>query len=222
MHISQTIQGLDRSGHKLQIGIAEETHRLQSCLRRGFIIHHIELAWSQLQLAEHHTRTNRHLLACIPETQVATHEGIGHLFRKLLFEVDVDVADIPLSLGFRFDAIYHRESHVHLARHIHRVGKIGSVTVLIEIIALIAEKSGQSLALLLQLRDIERTALPDKCLRHGGIDELLAMLREIEISHGIQAPEMPHIYLISHLRLLRITLGLHLIIYPAIEIAVFI
>ena len=87
---------------------------------------------------------------------------------------------------------------------------------------MISEKSGQSLALLLQLRDIERTALPDKCLRHGGIDELLAMLREIEISHRVQAPEMPHIYLISHLRLLRIALGLHLIIYPAIEVAIFI
>ena len=87
---------------------------------------------------------------------------------------------------------------------------------------MIAEKSGQSLTLLLQLRDIERTALPDKCLRHGGIDELLAMLREIEISHRVQTPEMPHIYLISHLRLLRIALGLHLIIYPAIEVAIFI
>ena len=87
---------------------------------------------------------------------------------------------------------------------------------------MITEKSGQSLALLLQFRDIERTSFSDNRLRHGGIDELPAMLREIEINHGIQAPEMAHINLISHLCLLRIALGLHLIIHLSIEIAVFI
>ena len=87
---------------------------------------------------------------------------------------------------------------------------------------MIAEKSGQSLALLLQFRDIERTTLSDKRLLHGRVDELLAMIRKIEISHGIQAPEMAHINLISHLCLLRIALGLHIIIHLSIEIAVFI
>ena len=84
---------------------------------------------------------------------------------------------------------------------------------------MVAEKTGKSLTLLLQIGDIERASLSDDGLRHRRIDELLAMLREVEISHGIQSPQMSHIHFISHLGFLRIALGEHFVIYLAIEIA---
>ena len=84
---------------------------------------------------------------------------------------------------------------------------------------MVAEKTGKSLTLLLQIGDIEWASLSDNGLRHRRIDELLAMFREIEISHGIQSPQMSHIHFISHLGFLRILLGKHFVIYLAIEIA---
>ena len=219
LHISQTVQNLSASRHKLQVGITEESHRLQSCLSRIFIIHHIKFSWSELQLPEHHSGTNRHLLTRISETQITAHKAIGHLLHELLLEVDVDIADIPLSGCFRLNAVHHRQTEVHLARRIHGICKIRSIAILIEVIAMVAEKTGESLTLLLQIGNIKRTSLSDDSLRHRRIDELLAMFREIEISHGIQSPQMSHIHLISHLGFLRIALGEHFVIYLAIEIA---
>ena len=219
LHISQAVQNLSAPRHKLQVGITEESHRLQSCLSRIFIIHHIKFSWSELQFPEHHSGTNRHLLACISETQIAAHKAIGHLLHELLLEVDVDIADIPLAGCFRLYAVHHRQTEVHLAGRIHGICKIRSIAILIEVIAMVTEKAGESLTLLLQIGDIERASLSDDGLRHRRIDELLAMFREIEISHGIQSPQMSHIHLISHLGFLRIALGDHFVIYLAIEIA---
>ena len=48
LHISQAVQNLSAPRHKLQVGITEESHRLQSSLSRIFIIHHIKFSWSEL------------------------------------------------------------------------------------------------------------------------------------------------------------------------------
>ena len=147
------------------------------------MIHHIQATWSKFQLSEHHACTNRHLLAGILETQVSTHKGIGHLLHHLMTEVDIDIADIPLALNLRSDAISHHQAQVHLARNIHRIGKIRGIAILVIIKSIVAEKTGEALTLQLQLGDIEGTALLDECRFASGINQLLAIDRKVEITH---------------------------------------
>ena len=134
----------------------------------------------------------------------------------------MNLSDIPLSGSLIVYAVCHHQPQLHLTGHIHGIGKIRSITVLIEIIAPVAEETGDTLTFRFHVGDIERTPLPDERLVHGGIYELPALGREVEISHRIECPEMAEVYMIGNLRLLRIALCQHIISHLTVKIAIFI
>ena len=156
------------------------------------------------------------------ETQIAAHKGILQLLHILLSEINLNLSDIPLAGSPIVHAVCHHQPQLHLAGHIHGIGKIRSITVLIEIIAPVAEQTGDTLTFRFHVGDIERTPLPYERLVHGSIYKLLALGWEVEISHRIKRPEMTEVYLIGNLRLLRIALCQHIISHLTVKIAIFI
>ena len=221
-YIAQTVEGLHRTGGKLDAGIAEESHLLESGLGTFLGTNPIQFAGTQAQALQNDTRTYRHLSSVIMETQIAAYKGILQLLHILLSEINMNLSDIPLSGSLIIHAVCHHQPQLYLAGHIHGIGKIRSITVLIEIIAPVAEETGDTLTFRFHVGDIERTPLPDERLVHGGIYELPALGREVEISHRIECPKMAEVYMIGNLRLLRIALCQHIISHLTIKIAIFI
>ena len=221
-YIAQTVEGLHRTGGKLDAGIAEESHLLESGLGTFLGTNPIQFAGTQTQTLQNDARTYRHLSSVIVETQIAAYKGILQLFHILLSEINMNLSDIPLSGSLIIHAVCHHQPQLHLTGHIHGIGKIRSITVLIEIIAPVAEETGNTLTFRFHVGDIERTPLPDERLVHGGIYEFLALGREVEIRHRIERPEMAEVYMIGNLRLLRIALCQHIISHLTIKIAIFI
>ena len=221
-YIAQTVKGLHRTGSKLDAGIAEESHLLKSGLGTFLCTYPIQFTGTQAQTLQNDARTYRHLSSIIMETQIAAHKGILQLLHILLSEINMNLSDIPLSGSLIVYAVCHHQPQLHLAGHIHGIGKIRSITVLIEIIAPVAEETGDTLTFRFHVGDIERTPLPDERLVHGGIYELPALGREVEISHRIERPEMAEVYMIGNLRLLWIALCQHIISHLTIKIAIFI
>ena len=134
----------------------------------------------------------------------------------------MNLSDIPLSGSLIIHAVCHHQPQLHLTGPIHGIGKIRSITVLIEIIAPIAEQTGDTLAFRFHVGDIERTPRPYERLGHGSIYQLLALGWEVEISHRIKRPEMTEVYMIGNLCLLRIALCQHIISHLTVKIAIFI
>ena len=221
-YMAQTVEGLHRTGGKLDAGIAEEPHLLESGLGTFLGTNPIQFAGTQAQALQNDTRTYRHLSSVIMETQIAAYKGILQLLHILLSEINMNLSDIPLSGSLIIHAVCHHQPQLYLTGHIHGIGKIRSITVLIEIIAPVAEETGDTLTLRFHVGDIERTPLSDERLVHGGIYELPALGREVEISHRIERPEMAEVYMIGNLRLLRIALCQHIISHLTIKIAIFI
>ena len=54
----------------------------------------------------------------ITDIEVTATERIGKLFCKLLAEVDIDIAEIPLAGDLRVEAVGHDHLHACLAWHI--------------------------------------------------------------------------------------------------------
>ena len=156
------------------------------------------------------------------ETQIAAYKGILQLLHILLSEIKINLSDIPLAGSLIIHAVCHHQPQLHLAGHIYGIGKIRSITVLIEIIAPVAEQTGNALTFRFHIGDIERTPLPDERLVHGSIYEFLALGREVEIRHRIERPEMTKVYMIGNLCLLRIALCQHIISHLTVKIAIFI
>ena len=221
-NIAQTVDGLHQTGSELDAGITEKSHLLESGLGTFLGTHPIQFAGTQAQALQNDTRTYRHLSSVIMETQIAAYKGILQLLHILLSEINMNLSDIPLSGSLIIHAVCHHQPQLHLTGHIHGIGKIRSITVLIEIIAPVAEETGDTLTFRFHVGNIERTPLPDERLVHGGIYELPALGREVEISHRIECPEMAEVYMIGNLRLLRIALCQHIISHLTVKIAIFI
>ena len=221
-YIAQTVDSLHRTGSELDAGIAEESHSLKSGLGTLLSTYPIQLTGTQAQTLQNDARTYRHLSTVIMETQKTAHKGILQLLHILLSEININLSDIPLAGSPIIHTVCHHQPQLYLAGHIHGIGKIRCITVLIEIIAPIAEQTGDTLAFRFHIRDIERTPLPNERLGHGSIYELLALGWEVEISHRIERPEMTEVYMIGNLCLLRIALCQHIISHLTVKIAIFI
>ena len=149
---------------KLDAAITEQAHRLEMTLRRLLVLYLLKAAWEEFQVFQDDTWSNRNLATIVEEAQLATNKGVFQFLIELLTEVELHVANIIAIVHHGVDAIRHHQAHLRLAWRAQGVCQIRGIAILVIIISIVAEKSGDALALLLQLGHIERIVLLDNRL----------------------------------------------------------
>ena len=98
------------------------------------------------------------------------HKGLAH--------IDIDAPDIPLALGFIGDAVGHLQSQLCLAVDHEGVGKIGGITRLVIVVAVVAQQGADARTLGFQFADDKGVTATDGGLVQGAVNQAVSLSRE--------------------------------------------
>ena len=121
--------------------------------------------------------------------------------------------------GWHWHVLSHTELQLRLAIHNKGIGKIGGVSRLVIIVAVVTQQGADTLALCIQLGHDKRVVAMNLSLIHGSTDQTVCMTREVKIAYAVNHIESPWGDSVLYLGGLGILLLYRLEAYLTMEIA---
>ena len=157
------------------------------------------MAWSHLQVARYHTRTDRRALARIYYCVVAKSHGVGELLHHVAPHLKIYVADIPLPAYLRRQTVGILQLHLRLVLRRQGVSQICSVARLIVEVAVVAQQCRHTCALGVERRHVEGVALVHQRLSRCRIDEMLSLNGEVHVGQCVDGGKVAEVDGIAYL-----------------------